>query len=110
MASPAVETRQTSTDTTQPKPHFNDKDWYQESVETIPEDERELLEQYSGLKPEEVIPHVVALVSRSVPFEGWESYVVSNIPKARQSISNQRLYMHRTITLPVLSLATPPLL
>ena len=42
---------------------FNSQDWYQEKIESIPDNERELLEQYSGLKPDEVTPHVVAVVS-----------------------------------------------
>ena len=37
--------------------------WYKEDVQSINDDERQLLEEYSGLKPEEVMPHVLALVS-----------------------------------------------
>lgn len=38
--------------------------WYAESVDPIPDDARCLLEEYSGLKPNEVTPHVTALVIR----------------------------------------------
>ena len=36
--------------------------WYKADVDSIPPKARDLLEQYSGLKSEEVIPHVIALV------------------------------------------------
>ena len=39
--------------------------WYSENVDTIPDNARRLLEDYSGLKPEEVMPHVIALVNQS---------------------------------------------
>jgi len=35
--------------------------WYQSDVQSIPEEARALLETYSGLKPEEVLPHVLAI-------------------------------------------------
>ena len=37
--------------------------WYKENVDSIPDDERKLLETYSSIPPEQVIPHVVTLVS-----------------------------------------------
>ena len=37
--------------------------WYADNVTTIPSEARELLEQYSKIPPEEVIPHVLNLVS-----------------------------------------------
>ena len=43
--------------------------WYSEDVDSVPEDARRLLEDYSGLKPEEVIPHVIALVCQISPQE-----------------------------------------
>ena len=36
--------------------------WYQTSVTAIDPAARSMLENYSGLKPEEVIPHFLALV------------------------------------------------
>ena len=36
--------------------------WYKQDVDSIDDDERELLEKYSGLKPEEVLPHVLIIV------------------------------------------------
>ena len=37
-----------------------------QNVESIPENARRLLEEYSGIKPDEVIPSVVALVGLDV--------------------------------------------
>ena len=37
--------------------------WHKEDAESNNDDERQLLEEYSGLKPEEAMPHVIALVS-----------------------------------------------
>ena len=37
-----------------------------QNVESIPENARRLLEEYSGMKPDEVIPSVVALVGLDV--------------------------------------------
>ena len=36
--------------------------WYQENVESIPDAGRQLLEIYSGIPPEQVLPHVIAIV------------------------------------------------
>ena len=36
--------------------------WYMDEVQTIPDSARRLLERYSGLKPEEVLPHVLSIV------------------------------------------------
>lgn len=36
--------------------------WYQGEVDDISPDERELLEVYSGIQPDQVLPHVLALV------------------------------------------------
>ena len=36
--------------------------WYTESVDVVPDGARHLLEQYSKLEPEEVVPHVVKVV------------------------------------------------
>ncbi|KAK0511129.1 hypothetical protein JMJ35_006681 [Cladonia borealis] len=36
--------------------------WYAENVDSIPESARLLLEQYSNLEPEEVVPHVVTMM------------------------------------------------
>lgn len=36
--------------------------WYQKNVTSINPEAQHLLESYSGFKPEEVVPHVVALV------------------------------------------------
>ena len=36
--------------------------WYTEHVESIPNEGRHLLEVYSGIPPERVLPHVVAIV------------------------------------------------
>ena len=38
------------------------RQWYTENVAKIPEGARQLLQNYSGLEPEEVIPHVVSVV------------------------------------------------
>lgn len=38
-------------------------DWYQSKVTTVDPDARSLLEEYSGLQPDEVLSHVLALVS-----------------------------------------------
>ncbi|KAI9038860.1 uncharacterized protein KD926_010193 [Aspergillus affinis] len=42
-------------------PHENAPDWYDEDVRSINADAQNLLERYSGLKPEEVLPHVLSL-------------------------------------------------
>ena len=48
------------------KPETKDeKAWFTESVTSIPPVARELLEHYSKIAPDEVIPHVVALVRLS---------------------------------------------
>lgn len=39
-----------------------EQEWYQGEVEDISPDERELLEVYSGIQPDQVLPHVLALV------------------------------------------------
>ena len=39
--------------------------WFTEHIETIPEAGRRLLEQYSGIQPDLVLPRVTAVVSRS---------------------------------------------
>lgn len=36
--------------------------WYQKNVTSINPEAQHLLESYSGFKPEEVVPHVLALV------------------------------------------------
>jgi len=38
-------------------------DWYDQNVKSINPEAQRLLETYSHLKPEEVLPHVLALVS-----------------------------------------------
>lgn len=38
--------------------------WYEKDVKSINADAQNLLERYSGLKPEEVLPHVLSLVCR----------------------------------------------
>lgn len=37
--------------------------WFTEHVESIPEAGRRLLEGYSGIPPDQVLPHVIAVVS-----------------------------------------------
>ena len=37
--------------------------WFTEHIETIPDVGRQLLEEYSGISHEEVLPHVIAIVS-----------------------------------------------
>lgn len=37
--------------------------WYQTDVKSIDPEAQSLLEEYSGLQPDEVLPHVLALVS-----------------------------------------------
>ena len=41
--------------------------WYEEDVTSIPASAREILESYSGIKPEDVLPHVLALVRKIRP-------------------------------------------
>lgn len=47
----------------------NDKSvpWYIPSITSVPDDVRDLLEKYSHIAPEEVVPHVVRMV-RSTAF------------------------------------------
>lgn len=37
--------------------------WYTPDIESISEEGRSLLEEYSGIPPDEVLPHVRAIVS-----------------------------------------------
>lgn len=37
-------------------------DWYQTDVQSINPEAQQLLESYSGLAPDEVLPHVLSLV------------------------------------------------
>ena len=36
--------------------------WFDEKADEIPDDSRQLLEKYSGIPPEEVMPHVQRIV------------------------------------------------
>ena len=36
--------------------------WFTEHVSSIPDEGRRLLEQYSNIPPEQVLPHVIAIV------------------------------------------------
>ena len=40
--------------------------WFTEQITSIPEAGRRLLEEYSGVAPEEVLPHVIRVVSKKV--------------------------------------------
>lgn len=46
-----------------PSSNSQGKAWYTENVTKIPPEARELLEQYSKIPPQDVIPHVLNLVS-----------------------------------------------
>lgn len=69
--------------------------WYDENVKSIPDDARRLLEEYSGLDPNEIIPHVVAL--RDKAFKIWSyacigqmrflTYNLSLLPFYRQVLT-----------------------
>ncbi|KAL9074714.1 MAG: hypothetical protein Q9161_002083 [Pseudevernia consocians] len=45
----------------EPSSNSQDKAWYTENVTTIPPEARQLLEQYSKIPPDQVIPHVLNL-------------------------------------------------
>lgn len=52
-------------------PSKPDCDWFQKEVKTINPDAQRLLENYSGFAPDEVLPHVLSLVSPPA----WKSWV-----------------------------------
>lgn len=51
----------------QVKARGKDVRWYKTDIDTISEPARQLLETYSGIAPDQVIPHILAVVCRS-PF------------------------------------------
>ena len=51
-----------------PKSHQQSKvSWYTEDVRSIPSEARDLLESYSKIPSDQVIPHVLSLVSLTSP-------------------------------------------
>ncbi|MCJ1287312.1 hypothetical protein MMC26_006660 [Xylographa opegraphella] len=51
--------------------------WFTEHIETIPEAGRRLLEQYSGLPPEQVLSHVIAV--RDKAFDIWSYACIGQV-------------------------------
>jgi len=65
---------ETTTPSTANPPHRHgtrDKSagWYQPTLDSITEAQRDLLENYSHIPPEKVIPHILEIVSRPFPFQ-----------------------------------------
>ena len=54
--------------------------WFTEHIETIPDAGRQLLEDYSGIPSEQVLPHVIAIVGheRTASFQLFISLVITH--------------------------------
>jgi SAM-dependent methyltransferase len=63
----------TTTSTTNPPHRHGTRDksvgWYQQTLESITEPQRDLFENYSHIPPEKVIPHILEIVSRLLLFQ-----------------------------------------
>ena len=88
--------------------------WYAENVDSVPDDARNLLEEYSGLKPEEVVPHVLALVTQPPHHTSTTICCISNLADTifaeGSSLQDLVLRVHRSNALPNLQPCSTPVL
>ena len=97
----STETNGSSTTTTVPlKIGSRDKSvgWYTPTLENITEVQRDLLENYSHVAPDRVIPHILEVVGRLRLFLIIRS-MTDNAPIARPSLGNSSLSMYWTAPL-----------
>jgi len=59
--------------------HGKDVGFYDETLTTVPDETRRLLEEYSHISPDRVIPHILEFVS--------PSYRSFDCPKSRAKVS-----------------------
>ena len=69
--------------------------WFTENIESIPEAGRQLLERYSGIAPERVLPHVISIVRNIQSIIAIVSFLLTTLFPARQSLRHLVLCMHR---------------
>ena len=88
--------------------------WYKPDLETVSPQARELLENYSHIPPDEVIPHILRIVSSTKlllsinPIQ--HRRLTAFCPPARPRLVYLPLPLHRAFTLPrPLNLPLPPL-
>ena len=64
--------------------------WYSENITSIPATGRQLLEDYSGISPEQVLPHVLAL--RDKAFAIWSYACIGQVRFLNYTLPNHPYY------------------
>jgi len=73
--------------------------WYVPTLENITEAQRDLLENYSHIPPERVIPHILEVVSYHLHFRHpHASHQANKQPIARESLGDLSIPLHWTVS------------